>query len=149
MGGFSQLIESIADLARAEGVEIITRAPVRRIIVRDRHAVGVEYDRNHTERRTVDADFVVSAADLHHTETQLLEASERTYPQQYWDARTAGPGALLLMLGVKGELPELEHHTLLFAKDWKKGFEQIFGDNPTVPSPASLYICKPSGIDPD
>ena len=97
----------------------------------------------------MDADIVVSAADLHHTETELLAAPHRTYPQKYWDAHTPGPGALLLMLGVKGELPQLEHHTLLFAKDWKKGFNAIFRDHPTVPQPASLYICKPSGVDPD
>jgi len=37
----------------------------------------------------------------------------------------------------------------LFAREWKKGFEAIFGANPSVPNPASLYICKPSGVDPD
>ena len=153
MGGFSRLIDSIADLARAEGVEIITRAPVQQIVVQDGRVTAVEYLANHAEVRFADADIVVSAADLLDTETQLLEEHQRTYPQEYWDARIAGPGALLIMLGVKGELPELEHHTLLFAKDWKRGFAQIFGgapgqQGPSVPSPASLYICKPSGVDP-
>jgi phytoene desaturase len=154
MGGFARLIDSIAGLARDEGVEIVTRAPVRRILVEQGRTTGVEYLLNHSEVRFADADLVVSAADLHHTETQLLEESQRTYPQEYWDARTPGPGALLIMLGIRGELPELEHHTLLFAKDWRTGFEQIFGDGPgrprpTVPTPASLYICKPSGVDPE
>ncbi len=95
-----------------------------------------------------DADIVVSAADLHHTETQLLQDEEQTYPQSYWDKRVPGPSALLLYLGVKGRLPELEHHTLLFTKRWEKGFEAIFGAHPSIPAPASLYICKPSGVDP-
>jgi len=148
MGGFTRVIESIGDLARAEGVSIVTGAAVSRIVVTDGKATGVEYVVD-GETKTLDADIVVSAADLHHTETTMLEAENRTYPQQYWDSRMPGPSALLLYLGVEGALPELEHHTLLFAKDWKKGFDAIFGANPSIPNPASIYVCKPSGIDPD
>lgn len=149
MGGFTRVIESIADLARAEGVTIITRAEVTRIVVEGGRATGVEYLDDHREIQFVDADLVVSAADLHHTETELLKPEEQTYPQQYWDTKTPGPSALLLYLGVEGELPQLEHHTLLFTREWERGFEAIFGTPSTVPSPASLYICKPSGVDPD
>ncbi|UDF14686.1 phytoene desaturase [Antiquaquibacter oligotrophicus] len=149
MGGFTRVIESIADLAEGEGVEIVTSASVTSIRVEGGRATGVEYTDAAGKTHTLDADLVVSAADLHHTETQLLAPEHRTYPQEYWDARTAGPGALLLYLGVEGSLPELEHHTLLFTREWEKGFEAIFGDSPSVPQPASLYICKPSGVDPD
>jgi phytoene desaturase len=50
---------------------------------------------------------------------------------------------------VTGELPQLEHHTLLFTRKWKKGFKAIFGTPSSVPDPASIYVCKPSGVDPD
>ena len=149
MGGFTRVIESIADLARAEGVTIITRAEVTRIVVEDGTATGVTYLDGDRHVQFVDADIVVSAADLHHTETKLLIDGERTYPQEYWDTKTPGPSALLLYLGVEGELPELEHHNLLFTRDWKKGFDAIFGEESSVPDPASLYVCKPSGVDPD
>jgi 1-hydroxy-2-isopentenylcarotenoid 3,4-desaturase len=148
MGGFGTVISTIADLARAQGVTITTGARVERVVVNDGSATGVEYVDAKGKKHTIDADIVVSAADLHHTETQLLDDEHRTYPQSYWDKRTAGPGALLLYLGVDGELPELEHHTLLFTSKWKNGFDAIFGKETSVPSPASLYICKPSGIDP-
>lgn len=148
MGGFTRVIESIADLARAEGVTILTSSPVRRIVVEDGRTTGVEFEDESGERHILAADLVVSAADLHHTETQLLAESERTYPQEYWDERTPGPSALLLYLGVEGSLPQLEHHTLLFTHEWERGFEAIFGANPRIPEPASLYICKPSGVDP-
>ena len=149
VGGFARVIASIADLAAAEGVKIVTSAMVKRIVVADGAATGVEYVDGHKATHFLDADIVVSAADLHHSETQLLEAEQQTYPQEYWDKRTPGPSALLLNLGVRGELPELEHHTLLFAKDWKTGFDAIFGADQHVPAPASLYICKPSGVDED
>ena len=157
MGGFTRVIESIADLARAEGVTIVTRADVTRIVVEHGAATGVTYLDADGHVQFADADIVVSAADLHHTETQLLIEGERTYPQEYWDTKSPGPSALLLYLGVKGELPQLEHHNLLFVREWEKGFDAIFpsrdlrasGDMGSVPDPASLYICKPSGVDPD
>jgi phytoene desaturase len=149
VGGFARVIESIADLARAEGVTIHTRARVTRITVENGQATGVVYVDERKREHTLSADLVVSAVDLHFSETQLLAPEQQTYPQSYWDRKTPGPGALLLYLGVRGDLPELEHHTLLFAKDWKRGFDAIFGREPSIPQPASLYICKPSGLDAD
>jgi len=163
MGGFTRVIESIAGLARGAGARIFTNATATRIVVEKGRATGVEYRRagepagvpggeparEPAATLIADADIVVSAADLHHSETTLLERRHQTYPERYWEKRTAGPGALLLYLGVRGELPELEHHTLLFTKDWERGFAAIFGKRPAVPYPASLYICKPSGVDPN
>jgi phytoene desaturase len=149
MGGFTRVIQSIADLAKREGATIVTRAAVSRIVVEHGTATGVEYVDESGRLQFTDAEIVVSAADLHHTETRLLGEGERTYPEEYWRQRIPGPSALLLYLGVRGELPELEHHTLLFAREWQLGFEAIFGDPSAIPQPASLYICKPSGVDPD
>ena len=149
MGGFTRVIQSIADLAAKEGVTIITGAAVSKITVVDGVATGVEYADAAGTTTTLSADLVVSAADLHHTETQLLEDGQRTYPQEYWDTKVAGPSALLLYLGVEGELPQLEHHTLLFTQEWERGFAAIFDEPTSVPEPASLYICKPSALDPD
>ncbi|MBC7518182.1 MAG: phytoene desaturase [Microbacteriaceae bacterium] len=155
MGGLTRLIEAVERVTRAEGVNVITSANVTKIRVSEAagtgakpHTTGVEYTDAVGASHFIDADIVVSAADLHHTETVLLPEELQTYPQKYWDASIPGPGALLIYLGVKGELPQLEHHTLLFTKQWKTGFDNIFGANPTIPSPASLYVCKPSGIDP-
>jgi len=150
LGGFTRVIESIAALAKAQGVDIQTGTSVKRIIVNEAgEATGVEVTHGKAKKTTVlDADVVVSTADLHHTETVLLDRDElRTYPQEYWDKRTAGPGALLIMLGVSGDLPQLEHHTLFFAKDWNKGFRAIFGEQPTIPETLSLYVSKTSGVD--
>ncbi|MCU1417540.1 MAG: crtI [Schumannella sp.] len=150
LGGFTRVIETIAGLARAQGADLQTSTTVKRILVNDAGAVtGVEVTHGKGKKvATLDADIVVSTADLHHTETVLIDRPElRTYPQEYWDKRTAGPGALLILLGVSGELPQLEHHTLFFAKDWNKGFTAIFGSQPRIPDTLSLYVCKPSGVD--
>ena len=155
-GGFTRLIESIVDLARAEGVTIETgarvqairsgRAPARR---GGKAAIeGVTYTNAAGAVVQLDADNVVSAADLHHTETQLVEPGKQTYPEQWWQKRTSGPGAVLVLLGVRGELPALAHHTLFFTADWADNFDRIFGKTTSVPNPASFYACLPSATDP-
>ncbi|MCW4385619.1 phytoene desaturase family protein [Salinibacterium sp. SYSU T00001] len=144
-GGFTRVIDRIAALASEAGVDIRTSSPVARILVSDGVATGVEL----ADGTIIEADLVVSTADLHHSETQLLEREHQTYPAEYWQKRVAGPGAMLLYLGVEGELPQLDHHTLLFARDWRANFDAIFGKSPSIPSVPSLYICKPSGVDPD
>ncbi|WP_323960201.1 phytoene desaturase [Arthrobacter sp. JZ12] len=155
MGGFTRLVEAIETLARNAGVTVTTGAEVleiktARTVSRWRPAAvrGVRYrDADGTEQ-DIAADVVVSAADLHHTETRLLPRHLQTYPQRYWSRSTAGPSALLLYLGVRGSLPELRHHTLLFTREWEENFKAIFGPSTSVPDPASLYICKPSATDP-
>ena len=147
-GGFATLIDSIAAIARAEGVQIITGARVSAIRVTEQHAVaGVSYVDETGAQHSLDSDIVVSGADLHHTETELLAPAQQTYPQSWWDRRVSGPGAVLVMLGVSGELPQLQHHSLFFTTDWGKNFGQIFGTPSVVPSPASLYVCMPSATD--
>jgi phytoene desaturase len=149
-GGFSRVIESITGLARAEGVQIVTGATATAIRSTRGSASaisGVEYRTCDGDLTVLEADEVVSAADLHHTETELLPADRRTYPETWWRRRIAGPGAVLVMLGVRGDLPQLRHHTLFFTTDWKQNFGRIFGRRPTVPSPASFYACMPSASD--
>ncbi|WBU37300.1 phytoene desaturase family protein [Homoserinibacter sp. YIM 151385] len=149
MGGFARLIERIEVLAREQGAEIRTGQEVARILVEGGEAHGVAVRGADGRETVLEAELVVSAADLHHTETRLLEdPADRSYDQAYWDRRIAGPSALLLFLGVRGEVPELQHHTLLFAREWDANFEQIFGSRARIPDTPSLYICKPSGIDP-
>ena len=150
LGGFTRVIQTIEGLATSNGADLQTGVTVKRIVVNEAGAVtGVEFTKGKAKKvQTLEADIVVSTADLHHTETVLLDRPElRTYPQEYWDKRTAGPGALLIMLGVSGELPQLEHHTLFFAKDWNTGFQAIFGDAPHIPDTLSLYVSKTSGVD--
>ncbi|MCQ1945687.1 phytoene desaturase family protein [Arthrobacter sp. zg-Y1116] len=164
MGGFHRIVSVISDLARAEGSRVITGAEVTRIRTSAQdnptggrarfprgkpRAVGVEYRDAGGSLVSLDADLVVSAADLHHTETTLLPPALQTYPEEYWEHRVPGPGGLLLHLGVEGKLPQLEHHTLLFTRDWEANFEKIFGQETSVPDPASLYVCRPSATDPD
>ncbi|MBC3185032.1 phytoene desaturase [Corynebacterium sp. zg-331] len=139
-GGFFAIVESIARLAEESGVHLRLGCEVTGIEVRGGRARGV-----HTGGGFVPADAVVSAADLHHTETALLPADCRTYPPRRWRRREPGPSVVLALLGVRGRLPGLSHHNLLFSPDWRPDFDAVFSG--TGPS-RSLYVCKPSVTDP-
>lgn len=149
-GGFAALIDAMAAIAVESGVDVVCNARVEQIELADEgepSVTGVRFRDEAGAVHMVPAHRVVSAADLHHTETELLPAHARTYPESWWNRRVSGPGAVLAMLGVRGEVPGLAHHTLFFTEDWDDNFGRIFGANPTVPDPASFYVCKPSATD--
>lgn len=151
-GGFIRIIDAVRALAEAEGVQIITGADATAILTDSRprrkpRTVGVRYRDGSGKTQVLAADAVVSTADLHHTETRLLPRPLQSYPERYWNKRVAGPGAVLVMLGVTGKLPQLSHHSLLFTRDWDANFNAIFRSPTQVPDPASLYVCKPSATD--
>ena len=154
-GGFVRLAEAVAEVARAAGARLHTGSRVTAITTRPRPGrgrraavTGVSYVDPDGRERTLGADVVVGAVDLHHLETRLLPPALQTYPQRYWDDRDPGPGAVLVCLGVRGRLPELAHHSLFFTADWRANFDAIFGERRRVPDPASVYVCAPSRTDP-
>ncbi|WP_299058253.1 phytoene desaturase family protein [uncultured Nocardioides sp.] len=157
-GGFTRLVEAMTRLAVDAGVDVRTGAEALAITTEPRRprrgesrraaATGVRWRSTPDGAEQVtEADLVVGAADLHHVETRLLPRSLQTYPQAWWDKATSGPGAVLVYLGVRGELPELAHHSLFFTADWQANFDAIFEQPTHTPDPASLYVCKPSATD--
>jgi len=99
-----------------------------------------------SDATAVTADLVVSDADLAHVERELLPAGGRDREPDYWDDRTYAPSAFLLYLGVAGDLPNLDHHTLVLPTDWDGHFDQIFED-PQWPDDPAYYVCAPSKTD--
>jgi phytoene desaturase len=141
-GGIHELVRVLAGIAKRYGTEVRCNSPVERILVRNGRVAGVR-----TAEGEIEADVVVSNADMHHTETQLLEPRYRTYGERYWRKRTLAPSAFIIYLGLDTRVPHLEHHNLYFCEDWRENFARIF-DRPAYPENPSLYICCPSKTDP-
>lgn len=142
--GMPSLIHDLIDLLPAGKIQYHYNTPVEQILVNEKgEAEGVTL----SDGTVVDANIVISNADLHFTETRLLKPQHRSFPEKYWSKRQSSPGGLVISLGVKGELPELTHHSLLFVEKWKENFEAIYKTK-TIPETASLYICNPSKSDP-
>jgi phytoene desaturase len=141
-GGIYSLVEALVRIGRKFGVSYKYNHEVTKI--RINHATAKEVICANGE--SFDADLIISNSDYHYSETVLLDPEYQTYPESFWQKKQAAPSALLMYLGVKGGLPELEHHNLFFANNWQRNFSDIFTEK-VWPNPASLYICKPSASD--
>lgn len=155
MGGFNSVMEAIHRLAVAEGARVQLNTEVTAITTekdgRKNRTTGVRMRGADGQLAEIKADIVISAADLHHTENHLLPTALRSYPEKYFGSRDPGLGTVLIMAGIKGKLPQLTHHNLLFSRDWSTDFSAVFdGPHPDRPLDASrsIYISMPSVSDP-
>lgn len=157
MGGFGTFVDSLHRLAVDAGARIVTGATVERIHTRadrgkSRRVSSVTY-RDASGQHQQEADIVVSGADRQHTETTLVDDPRVDRPK-YWKRRNPGLSSVLAYLGVKGELPELAHHSLFFSQDWDPDFAAVFPPDRKTSAPdrstfsASLYVSRPSATDP-
>ncbi len=143
MGGIGQLPKALEHIGKKYGVIFRVKADVERIRIENGKAVGVTL----TSGEEIDADAVISNADIAHTEQHLLPEEARERTAKYWSKRTLAPSAFMLYLGIDKKLPNLKHHNLLFCKNWKYTFNQLF-EQPAWPDDPSLYVCAPSVTDP-
>ena len=142
-GGMYTIIERMIATSRELGVTYHFDAPVQQILTSNGVASGISLH----DGTIINADIVISNADLQYTETVLLPLADQSYPEKYWKKQQAGPSALLMYLGISGELPTFKHHNLLFVDSWEQNFRDIYIDKKN-PNPASIYICNPSKTDP-
>lgn len=142
-GGIYAVVEALVKIGQKHGVQFRTDSPVKEIIVKGRTASAIVL----TDGSSLEADLIVSNADIHHTEMELLPAAARQHSEAYWQKRTLAPSAFIMYLGLDQKVPSLTHHNLAFADDWKAGFAEIF-NKPRWPTDPSYYICAPSKTDP-
>ena len=143
MGGFYELINCLAAIAEKNGAKLRRKSNVEQIIVTNGRATGVRL----SDGEIIEADIVVSNADMWFTETKLLPTESQTFKQKYWNKRVMAPSAFIMYLGVNEKLPGITHHNLLFSEDWRKNFDDIY-KAPCLPDEPSLYVCAPSVTDP-
>lgn len=136
-GGMFRLVESMSQLAKSYGVEIVTNSPVSKIIVKDGFAIGVKVGDAFWE-----ADVVISGADYHHSET-LLEKSLRNYTSDYWAKKVFAPSALLYYVAFNKKIDNVSHHTLFFDTDFEQHAKSIY-DEKSWPKDPLFYASFPS-----
>lgn len=142
-GGMYRFIENLQSIGESLGVQYHFKSPVDKIVSFRGRATGIVLKSS----KLIEADIVISNADLYFTETKLLNPADQSYPEIYWKTKTPSPSALLIYMGIRGAIPEFEHHNLLFLDDWEHNFDAIQGG--TMPDKASIYISKASATDPD
>ena len=141
MGGFSKIIDAMADVAKEQGVHFHVNSNIDAIKINKNKATAVSVN-----GKDIEFDSVIASSDYHHTENNLIAEEYRNYTEDYWKKRTFAPSCLIYYLGFKEKIPNLKHHTLFFENDLDLHTTEIYDDKkwPTKPL---FYVCCPSKTD--
>jgi phytoene desaturase len=140
-GGMVRLADAFTRLALETGVKLRLNTEVEKLEVTMNKVSGA-----YTSKGFIAADIVVSGADYHHTDMQLLPEDKSNYSEKYWNKRTMAPSCLIYYIGVKRKIPRLQHHNLFFEHDLQQHAEAIY-NKPSWPSHPLFYLCCPSKTD--
>lgn len=95
-GGIYEIIKALVQIAEQAGVQIHCNSEVTQIVTDEKKNVaGVMIG-----DVFVAADCVVSNADMHWTETQLLSSGLQTYPSSYRNKKVMAPSGFIIYLGI-------------------------------------------------
>ncbi|MEO0901843.1 MAG: phytoene desaturase family protein, partial [Bacteroidota bacterium] len=139
-GGMYEIIKAMRALAEEQGVTFHTKSAVDKVVVENGKVTGIQ-----TNGTFHSAQYVISGADYHHSET-LLEEKYRQYSESYWENRTYAPSSLLFYVGFTKKLENIEHHNLFFDTNFERHAEEIY-DDPQWPSEPLFYVNFPSVTD--
>jgi phytoene desaturase len=141
MGGMHKFIEAFAEIAKSQGVKILTDQEVTGFETNQKLATAAR-----TEKGLFDSDVIVSGADYEHTESKLLK-DKANYSEKYWDKRTMAPSCLIFYVGINKRVENLQHHNLFFDESLEEHGKEIYKD-PSWPTSPLFYLSAPSLTDP-
>ncbi|HEY4388627.1 MAG TPA: phytoene desaturase family protein [Ktedonobacteraceae bacterium] len=133
-GGISALTRALEKLALELGVTIRTNTNVCRILVEQGMARGVVLPSGQTVRAKV----VIANSDIVSTHRELLSPAVCSPRQKrHLTALEPSSSSFALMLGVKGQYPQLARHNVFFSGNDKAEFTDLFDAripvrNPTI-----------------
>ncbi len=121
-GGLSEIPAGIGRAAADCGARIHTGTAVKELILDGRKVAGVELENG----EKVYADSVVINADFAQAMSQLVpDGALKKYTEEKLNTMKFSCSTFMMHLGVD-KLYDLPHHTIVFAKDYKKNIDEIF-----------------------
>lgn len=142
-GGLSRISDAMADVARANGVELHLGTGVRQLQLDGRRVTGLSLDNG----QTVAADDVIVNADFGHAMTHLIPPRVlRKYAPPKLARKKFSCSTFMLYLGLD-TVYDMPHHTIVFARDYRENVEEVFNHGVLSEDP-SYYIRNASITDP-
>jgi phytoene desaturase len=117
-GGMISITNTLVAVAKKIGVQFYFNSPVQKITTHNNQVAGVVV--NDT---AVDADIVVSNADVYFTYLNLLEAPSNA--QKILEQERSS-SALIFYWGIKKEFPQLSLHNIFFTENYEAEFAHLF-----------------------
>lgn len=140
-GGLYAIPLALERLAREEGVRFHYGTPVERILTEGGRTTGVRLHGG----EVVPADAVLCNADLPYAYEKLLDP--KAAPLKRLGRLRFTSSGYMLYLGMKRKVPGLLHHNVVFGRDYKGSFDDIF-ERFRVPEDPSFYVNVPTRTDP-
>jgi phytoene desaturase len=117
-GGMISITNTLVAVAKKIGVQFYFNSPVQKITTHNNQVVGVVV--NDT---AVDAEIVVSNADVYFTYLNLLSAPSKA--QKILEQERSS-SALIFYWGIKKEFPQLSLHNIFFTENYEAEFAHLF-----------------------
>ncbi|KQZ73506.1 phytoene dehydrogenase [Sphingopyxis sp. Root154] len=142
-GGTNALVRGMVRLFERLGGTLRLGDPVTQIETAGDRVTGVKTQSGWH----ADADMIATNGDLMHSYKTLLADHPRGQKVAKSLARKRwSPSLFVVHFGVKGEYPNIAHHSILFGPRYKGLLDDIYGG--VVPDDFSLYLHHPSVTDP-
>ncbi|UKK86051.1 phytoene desaturase [Sphingopyxis sp. BSN-002] len=141
-GGTNALVSGMVRLFERLGGELRLADPVTSIHTMEDRATAVTTQSGWH----ADADMVACNSDLMHSYKDLLDHPRGAKVAKSLARKRWSPSLFVVHFGVKGDYPDIAHHSILFGPRYKGLLSDIYGG--TVPEDFSLYLHHPSITDP-
>lgn len=141
-GGMYAVVQAMYKLAVELGVEFKFGESVNSLMIKGDRAKTVATDKDYYR-----ADAVISGADYHFTEMNLLPEECRSYSERYWTKKVMAPSCLLYYVGLNKKLKNLQHHSLFFDVPFDQHGKEIYSD-PKWPTSPLFYVSVSSLTEP-
>lgn len=142
-GGLNQLSQSMAKVIDEDGGSIHLSQTVRRLIIENRKATGIELENGTIEK----ADHIIINADFANAMDKLIPKNDRPkYTDEKLKSMKYSCSTFMLYLGLDKKYENVNHHNIFFADDYKKNVDEI-AENKVISEDPSFYLHNPSLID--
>lgn len=140
MGGMYKGIQTLTAIAEKLGVNFVYDMPIKRLQVAGRKIEAVET----ADGKLHYADIFVGNADLPYIYKELLpdQAEAEKLEDKLYTCST-----IMFYWGVDKQYPQIAHHNVFLAGDYKASFDSIFKEH-SLPDAPSFYIHAPARTDP-
>lgn len=147
-GGLYKLAESLAALAGELGVEVRTNSEVTQVLFEGEggkaRATGLRLTTGEELRA---ANVVVNADPMYAYPALVPEPYQNKQLARRMQSLEPSCSGFVLLLGVKGDYPNLAHHNIFFSGNYRAEFRSIF-ERGTPASDPTIYVANTSKSDP-
>ena len=134
-GGCGAIMTAMARVATDAGVDLRLNAPVQEILFEGRRAVGIRsaYGTERFDAIVVNADFAQAMTTL------VPDALRRRWTDKRIASRKFSCSTFMMYLGLEGDPPEVDHHTIYLSKDYRRNVAEI-EEGQVPPANPSFYV---------